>query len=508
MSGMGIDRRGFLRGVLTAGVAGAALGILSGCGPSSNASGAGQGPGVEPNWDEETDVVVVGYGGAGACAAIEAQSAGARVIVFEKGNFAGGSTAICGQAIFGVNSKLQKEMGIEDSVEEALAYFKCVGDGKEDMWRMLLEKSGEAVDWLMDRGMEVPAVEAMPGLTLGGQETLYADVTPPIPRTHWSTGLWSILQSGVQDAGVEIRLETPVTALITDPATNTVIGVKARNGSRETYVKANRGVILAAGGFSRNPEMKLNFVSQYEILSIAGNWDDGDGLKLGASVGADIGYFGLMNSPDYTDPVTKCTFLLSGSTPMVGAPPYIAINEQGQRFSNERKFYSYIADDILTQKGGHAWVFTAGPHGLDGLADQQTNIPLPIDNTITGETPEDVARALGADPDALLATIAEWNTACANGGDGAFGRTEDMYPFTEGPYYAAEVKCGDGSTFGGVTVNKDSQALNILTGEPIPHLYAAGANSAALGRFYPSCGAAIMTVVVTGRTAGAHAAAN
>jgi fumarate reductase flavoprotein subunit len=453
-------------------------------------------------------VIVVGYGGAGSSAAIEAREAGAQVIMFEKGNLPGGSTAICGQAIFGVNTKLQKEMGIEDSIEETLAYFKCVGDGKEDMWRMLLEKSGEAVNWLMDRGMEVPAVEAMPGLTLGGQEALYADVTPPIPRTHWSTGLWPILQTGVQDAGIDIRLETPVTALISDPATKTVIGVKARNGSRETYVKANRGVILAAGGFSRNPEMKLNFVSQYEILSIAGSWDDGDGLKLGASVGAGIGYFGLMNSPDYTDPLTKCTFLLSGSTPMVGTPPYITINEQGQRFTNERAFYSYVADDILAQNGGHAWVFTAGAHGLDGLADQQSSIPVPINNTITGETPEDVARSLGADPAVLLATIAEWNNACASGGDGAFGRTEDLYPFVEGPYYAAEVKCGDGSTFGGVIINTNCQALDFLTGEVIPHLYATGVNSAALGRFYPSCGTAVMTSVVTGRIAGAHAAAN
>lgn len=499
-----IGRRDFLRTALIVGAAGATFGI-AGCSPKDD-TGTTAVSGAEVSWDEETDVVVVGYGGAGAAAAIEANQAGAQVVIFEKGNFAGGSTALCGQAIFGVNTRTQQEAGITDSVEGALAYFKCVGDGKEDMWLWLLENSGAAVDWLIDLGMEVPAKMGIPGLTVGGQEALFTDVTPIVARSHWSTGLWSVLQSTVEEAALDVRMQTPVTALITDPATGSVIGVKANDGSKDVLVKANKGVILAAGGFSRNARLKQDFVSQYETLSTAGLWDDGDGLNLAASVGASLGWFGLNCSPNWTDPPRPCNFMITGVDEFGFEASWITVNEAGKRFTNERAFYALTGMDILNQTGGHAWVLAGGPNAVQGI-EHNTSGVSPLNNMVTGETLADIADALGIDPAALESTVAEWNQFCENGTDAAFGRPSELYPFAEGPYAAAEVMCGEGSTFGGANINTDCEALSALTDEPIPGLYVAGVNNTALGRFYTCCGSAVMQAIVTGRIAGINAAA-
>lgn len=481
-------------------VKGAAFGVAA-CGTTLMGGRQAWAHDVLQEWDVETDVVVIGGGGSGFSAALAAAEAGAEVVILEKGSFPGGSTLLCGQAIMGVGTSVQKEMGIEDSVEEAMKYFSLVGDGREDLLRLIVERSGAAVDWLIGLGMEVPAQEGNPGLVYGGQELDYADITAPIMRTHYSVkpepGLWPVLEQAANDnPSISVVLECAGSSLVQESPGGEVLGVIAADGT--TY-RARRGVILAAGGYARNADMMTSLISRYEVQTTANVNDMGDGINLGIRAGASTGYFGMLSNVQYSNPISPCVFIVLGPDTMEGKPPFICVNVEGKRWSNERKFYSYICSDLLTQPEGRAFVVTCGEAGLAGLGSA-------ADAAFAGETIEDLAAAMGVDAAVLAQTIDEWNADCAVGVDAHFGRTMELYPLEAGPYYAAEVKPGAACTFGGVTVDADMHALGALDGKPIPRLYAAGINSMAIGRFYPTCGFAVASAIVTGRIAGEMAA--
>ena len=499
----GVSRRSFLKASgATAAVAAGAL--LWGCAPSSAQDGASTESGIPTSWDEEADVVVVGGGGAGMSAALMAAEAGASVIVLEKGPTTGGSTALCGQAIMGVGTSVQKAAGIEDSVEEAMKYFSAIGDGRDDLVRFVVENSADAVEWLIGLGMQVPAEIGNPGLVFGGQEKERADLTAPVMRTHYAVkpdpGLWPVLQKAADaQEGIAVRTGTPVTKLVQHPDTGEVLGVLAGDG-RQKAVKARKGVVLAAGGFARNAAMMHALISRYDVQTTANECDTGDGMNLGLSAGSSVGYFGMLSNVQFSKPVMPCAFIVLGPDTMEGKPPFISVNVQGERWTNERKFYSYICDDLLKQPEGRAFVLTCGDAGKAGLG-------RAAEQAFTGDTIVELAAAMGVDADVLSATVEQWNASCAQGADAQFGRPSELYPLESGPFYAAEVKPGCACSFGGVTVDTEMRAIRAAGDEAIPRLYAAGTNSMALGRFYPTCGAAVATAITTGRRAGTNAAA-
>lgn len=504
MSAEGCSRRSFLKGAgATAALAAGAL--AWGCAPSApKQETETSNTGIPTTWDEEADVVVVGGGGAGASAALMAAEAGASVIVLEKSAMMGGSTALCGQAIMGVGTSVQKAAGIEDSVEEAMKYFDVIGDGRDDLIRFVVEHSADAVEWLIDLGMEVPATIGNPGLVFGGQEKERADLTAPVMRTHYAVkpdpGLWPVLQKAIDATEViTAHTNTPVTQLIQHPQTGEVLGVLAGENGK-TAIKARKGVVLAAGGYARNPEMMRGLISRYEVQTTANEGDTGDGMNLGLSAGCSAGYFGMLSNVQYSKPICPCVFIVLGPDTMEGKPPFICVNVKGERWSNERKFYSYICDDLLKQPEGRGFVLTCGEEGLKGLGKA-------ADQAFKGDTLADLATQMGVDATALEGTVAQWNAGCAQGVDAQFGRASELYPLESGPFFAAEVKPGCASTFGGVTVDTDMHAIAATTGQPISRLYAAGMNSMALGRFYPTCGAAVATAITTGRQAGTNVAA-
>ncbi|MEC4294931.1 FAD-dependent oxidoreductase [Adlercreutzia shanghongiae] len=503
----GISRRSLLIGGAAASLA-AASAALTGCAPSTgkpelSATGASN---ADTNWDEEFDIVVVGGGGAGASAAIIAHDAGSSVVVLEKGEMLGGSTALCGQAIIGVDTKVQREAGITDSVDEALKYYMAAGDGDEELMRAMLEESGPAVDWLIDLGMQVPATISNPGLTKGGQEDAFAEIAAPIARTHWSVtpqpGLWPVLAQAMEKRGIDTRTKFPVVGLIRDDASGEIRGVVAMDGNTEVRIAAKKAVILCAGGFSRNCEMKQRLISKHPIASHANIYDTGDGMNLGLSVGCDVGWFGFLKNITYVRPeepeasLGAVTLAISGSENFEGNPPFILVNTSGKRFTNERKFYSLICEDLQQELEGKCFAISCGAYA---------EAALPY--VIQAESISDLANAIEVEPDILESTINEWNEACSANADTAFGRSQDLLPILEAPYVAVEVRPGTGTSFGGVIVDTNARAIDSLTKEPISRLYACGNNGSFLGRYYPSCGAAVCSAVTSGRIAGRDAAA-
>lgn len=437
-------------------------------------------------------------------ASLMAAEAGASVIVLEKGPTTGGSTALCGQAIMGVGTSIQKAAGVEDSVEAAMKYFSAIGDGRDDLVRFVVENSADAVEWLISLGMQVPAKIGNPGLVFGGQEKERADLTAPVMRTHYAVkpdpGLWPVLQKAADaQENIDVRTGMPATKLVQRPGTGEILGVLAGEG-KQKVIKARKGVVLAAGGFARNADMMHALISRFDVQTTANECDTGDGMNLGLSADSSVGYFGMLSNVQFSKPIMPCAFIVLGPDTMEGKPPFIAVNVHGERWTNERKFYSYICDDLLKQPEGRAFILTCGDAGKAGLS-------RAAEQAFSGNTLAEVASAMGVDANTLSTTVEQWNTSCGQGIDAQFGRLSELYPLDGGPFYAAEVKPGAACTFGGITVDTEMHAIRAGGGEAIPRLYAAGTNSMALGRFYPTCGSAVATAITTGRNAGMNAAA-
>lgn len=381
----------------------------------------------------------------------------------------GGSTALCGQAIMGVGTSVQKAAGIEDSVEEAFGYFSTIGDSREDLLRLILENSADTVEWLIGLGAQFPAEIGNPGLVYGGQEVEREDLAKPVMRTHYAVkpepGIWPVLENAALASPlIHAELNCRVTGLIQDAPGGRVLGVVSESG--KTYA-ARKGVVLSAGGYARNPQMMNALISRHMVQTTANLQDTGDGLNLGLAAGASSGYFGMLSNVQYSKPVSPCVFIVLGPDTMEGKPPFILVNANGCRWSNERKFYSYICTDLLAQPNGVGYLVTCGEAGLKGLG-------YAAEQAYRGETLQELAENMGVPAKNLSATIEAWNASCATGTDAQFGRTTELYPLESGPYYAAEVRPGCASTFGGVTVDESMRVLSALGNEPIPGLYAAG----------------------------------
>jgi succinate dehydrogenase/fumarate reductase flavoprotein subunit len=456
-------------------------------------------PGVPETWDEETDVAVVGFGGAGAAAAITANDAGADVIILEKGEVAGGSTALSGQVIYAAGTSVQKAAGIDDSPENMLAFYMAACDGDPDVIRMLCYESAPSVEWLIGLGMKVPAQLGSPGLAVTGVEPQFAGVTPVVPRGHnpeKDTLLWATLFKAAQEREIKYYLETPASRLVWNGTD--VVGVEAQKDGESWHIKAKKGVVIAAGGFTRNSEMLYDLVSDAEFATWTCPMDHGDGIRMAQRVGAGVAFVdGIMGTAGWQGTEVYCLFLVAPQY-VPENPPFIVINLEGKRFMDETIHYYYANRKVMEQPESISFLVTAGEAGKNAI---------PAPDIKTSETVEGLAEELGLDLASVVSTVDAWNESCEQGADREFGRAELLSPLAAGPYYSAAVIPGFGGTLGGLKINPKAEVLNALTRQPIPRLYAAGCGAASYGRFYPASGTQLNDCVCTGRMAGTNAAA-
>ncbi|MCD6639214.1 MAG: FAD-dependent oxidoreductase, partial [Nocardioides sp.] len=257
---------------------------------------------------EQYDVVVVGFGMAGGCAALEAARGGARVLLLERAAVHGGTSAMSGGHFYlGGGTAVQKATGQDDSPEEMFRFLMAVSpDPDEEKIRLYAEGSAEHLDWLEDLGFEFersyyaeknviqPGTE---GLMYTGNEKVwpYRDQAVPAPRGHkvpvpGDTGgtqlVMDLLRERCEEAGVEVRYETGATNLVVDG--DRVVGVAWRHFTDTGHVRAH-AVVLAAGGFVMNPDMVAEHTPTLgsKLWTLGSTYDDGLGLRLGASVGAE-----------------------------------------------------------------------------------------------------------------------------------------------------------------------------------------------------------------------------
>ena len=474
---------------------------------------------VVQKWDKEADVVVVGLGGAGAAAAIEAHDAGAKVLVLEKMDKPGGTTLVSAGIVVGANSQYQREQGVEDSAEECFKFYKAIAEGfaEEEKLRLMAEKGGETVDWLMKEGVKFSFVY------IGGPEEYpeYAAITPPKARGHQvpeftGEGFIRPLVEAINKRGIEVLYNTAAKELIAEPATREVKGVRTETGLN---IKAKRAVALTAGGYSRNEDMFRDYLySYYKVIwPCTAPGCTGDAIKMGQALGADLKNMGLMTCivdgiltgpPSYTEPVVIELPVVR----LVYRGNCLCVDKKGKRFADDFLFYDRLGPSILNLEGKFYWlIWDEETMKLGGTTlitpTLSPDLSKEMELGVIKKAPNirELAVKMDIAPDVLEDTIYTYNENAKKGVDPEFGRTKFLDPLDHPPYYVAKVSMSFADTCGGLKTDTDSRVLDVIA-KPIPRLYAAGSTTGGyIGKWYTS-GTFICNAFVSGRIAGQNAA--
>jgi succinate dehydrogenase/fumarate reductase flavoprotein subunit len=475
------------------------------------------------SWSDEFDVVVVGFGIAGGCAAVSAAAEGARVLVLEKAAAAGGTSAMAGGHFYlGGGTAVQKATGHDDSPEEMYKYLVAVSpDPDHEKIRAYCEGSVEHFNWLEGLGFQFersfyPGKIVVPpgteGLSYTGNEKVwpFTEIAKPAPRGHsvpvpgelgGAAMVIDLLVKRAEELGVEVRYETGVTNLVVDDGA--VVGVRWKHFAETGAIKA-KAVIIAAGGFAMNPEMVAKYTpalgqkrrtkhhGEVEPYILGNPNDDGLGIRMGISAGA------VAKNLDQL-------FITAAAYPPEILLTGIIVNKEGKRFVAEDSYHSRTSAFVLEQPDQTAYLIVDEEH---------MQMPeMPLIRFIDGwETVEEMEAALGIPEGNLVATLERYNKYAAAGEDPDFHKQpEYVAPQDHGPWAAFDMSLGramySGFTMGGLAVTVDGQALR-ADGSVIPGLYAAGAcasNIAQDGKGYAS-GTQLGEGSFFGRRAGAHAA--
>lgn len=469
-------------------------------------------------WDITTDVAVVGFGGAGACAAIEAHDAGANVLLMDAASAPGGSTALSSAEIYlGGGTRVQKACGYNDSVDAMYDYLMASNgpQADADKVRRYCEHAVEHFDWLVAQGVpfkdsELKARAVMAttddGLLYTGSEKAwpYRDNIAPAPRGHnlhvWGDNggplFMKIMAQAIEDRGIEVSLETRALRLIVD-ANQRVVGVQIRRDMQELNVRAHRGVVLCAGGFAMNQKMLQKYAPDLLRCSMAiGNpGDTGGGIQMAMAVGASAinMHEGFVSLPFY--PPASLTY-------------GVLINSHGQRFINEDAYHGRVGSYLLRQDPGPIYFILS----VEDYADYEKVAYLGAPVVATGETLDELLDELPMPRDAVAQTLHSYNEHAAQGRDPMFHKHTDWLKPLQAPLVALDCTPGNGAympyfTLGGLETTPNGEVMNTL-GTPIVGLYAAGRTACGVprrGDGYAS-GISVGDATMSGRFAGRAAA--
>ncbi|NBE52583.1 FAD-dependent oxidoreductase [Streptomyces boluensis] len=513
---------------------------------------------TQNTWDQECDVLVVGSGAGALTGAYGAAVRGLDTLVIEKTGYFGGTTAYAGAGLWLPGNHVQARDGVEDSADLARAYFRAVvGDATDQRVQdAYLDRAAETVAFLEDSPhvrfeyRPFPDYFAAPGRFDAGRAVfpveLPADAGPqhlldavrppawaerlglPVPDGPLTDGraLIGRLLLALESTGHgRTLLDTALTGLITEDGA--VVGVETEHDGRTLRIRARGGVLLAAGGFEANAELRRDWqeLPGADWTMGAPGANTGDAITAAVSAGAAL---------DLLDQAWWCPSLRfpDGSAAFtLGLHGGIFVDGSGHRFANESLPYDRMGRQMLGAKAGTAhdnpvwWIF-------DGrFGDELPGITVvPADRTAftdaglwrTADTLDGLAERIGVEAGALRDTVRTFNGYAADGTDADFQRGEDPYdrffaqgtgpnpclvPIDEGPYHAVQIVLGDLGTKGGVRTDAQARVLR-ADGGAIPGLYAAGNTAASVsGRCYPGPGVPIGSAMVFGHIAADHIAA-
>jgi 3-oxo-5alpha-steroid 4-dehydrogenase len=462
-------------------------------------------------WHGEADVVVVGFGAAGACAAYEAALAGAAVLVLERAGAPGGAAAMSdGFVYLGGGTPEQTQAGYDDSVENMRSFLTASCGPSPDQAKIdtYCDRSLEHRDWLVARGIEFLGV-VMPhangtsavdgeGLMFTGGENAwpYDEVATPAPRGHVTQGgrpggamLMRLLAEAAIEAGADARYDTRAERLIVDD-TGRMVGVVATQYGDELFLRARTGVVLTAGGFIQNAEMVEQYAPAVHAtpLRLGTDGDDGLGIRMAVAAGARVK---RMDAIECALPFNSPRSLVHG----------IIVNRFGQRFINEDTYMGRVGQTALVHQSGQAYLIVDEAHYAPNW--------LNMSATWVCETAAELEGEIGLPDGSLTATLDYFNEHAARGEDPLFHKRAPMLTPLQPPLAAFDLRADKfiyaPFTLGGLHTRPDGAVLD-TDGEPIAGLYAAGRTTSGVSAQGYSSGLSLGDSTLFGRLAGQSAA--
>lgn len=442
--------------------------------------------------DVTCDVLVLGGGGAGIAAAMQAHEDGANVILLEKLAVLGGNTALSG----GVFTRGAIEGDPEGTMtkDELYDFYMDATQNKANpaVVRAYVDNAADAMAWCHAMGSGVKETQRF----LTNPENIMA-----IQAVGGGAAFMAPMIEGVMASGVDVRMETAATELLFEDGK--VVGAKAVNADGVEITFHAKSTVLATGGFPSNPEMLAQYSSEgaERAIALCSPGTVGDGLKMAEAIGADVKF-----GPDWDN---------IGSNSQLTGPYMVAfpqiyslmVNDSGVRFLSETEqrptIYKTMLHQIADGANGFWFVFDSNTigEGADAFIEQG--------ECVKADTLEELAEKMGVPADTFIETVERYNSNKGKD-DPDFGKlSKYMLGLSEGPFYAAKTWPIRTSTIGGLVIDENAKVLD-ANGEAISGLYAAGevANYSFFYNYYATCGSAVGHAVTFGRIAGANAAAS
>ena len=456
------------------------------------------------------DVVVVGGGGAGLAAAISAEQNGAKVIVIEKLDILGGSTNVSEGALNAVDPVRQGAQGIEDSFEKFITQTYEGGHqiGDMDLITYMCENSMKTIEWMESIGVQ------------------FKDECGTATGALWQRSHYPVTPSGnsyirvyadyiAKSENITLLMGTTAESLLT--ADGKVVGVKATGKGGETVtVNADKGVILATGGFGSNKallkEYNTGVWAHVDVTALGctnmAKSATGAGIEMAVAIGADVtGMSDIQLHPCGT-PGTGLMENIRTS-----GRNRIFVNIEGNRFVNEGAARDTLAQGVLDQPEQTYWIVVNKvryPERDWVDANGATIANMVAQNVVVeADTLEELAEKTGMKAENLIAEIENYNAVVRGEKEDALGflaNNKADVELTEGPWYACKKVATVHHTMGGLKINVNTEVIDV-NGNVIPGLYAAGEVTGGVHGTNRLGGNALTDVVVFGRTAGAQAAA-
>lgn len=448
-----------------------------------------------------TKLVVVGGGLAGFSAALSAAEAGMQVLLLEKTAATGGSSAMSGGCLAFAGTDLQQERGIEDSAELLFRDLVEVGKGEcdETLVRAYTDNQLPTYEWLKQQGVSFqPVIE-----TASGQS---------VPRVHNvdpADMVRQLEQAALATGKVEILYQTRARRLLRDMG-GRVIGLTAEQAGRTLEIHAERGVILACGGFVHDREMIHRFAPLYdEAVFIGGEGNEGDGLRMAWALGADVrdmvhikGTFG--KHPMDENNHHACLAVYKGA---------IAVNQDGRRYVDESLSYKLLGDACMQQP--YAVTYQILDQDIMRSGDNRVRIldferRLEEGLFVEADSLEQLAKLLELPEQVFLDEVNAYNAAVSEGHTPEFGRQHlvhqfgELRPIVNPPFYAYPSTAAVFGTYCGVRVDTQMRVQDVF-GEPIDGLLAAGEMVGGLHGAAYMTGSALGKAAIFGRLAAATA---
>ena len=456
----------------------------------------------------EADVVVVGAGGAGMTAAITAAAEGKSVVILESQSMVGGNSVRAtggmnaGKTVYQDENEFGESAGVEKTLKTAAekyadnetitalaktvseqwaeyqknptGYFDSVelmeldtmigGKGINDpeLVETLCANSADAIDWLDEHGITLHDVSSFGGASV---KRIHRPVNAEGKTVSVGSYMIPLLEENCEKAGVQILLNTTANEILTD-ANGAAAGIKATGSTGETVTVNAKAVVLTTGGFGANLDMVVEYKPELKgFMTTNAAGIQGQGIEMAEAIGAATVDMDQIQIHPTVEANTAA--LITEGLRGDGA---VLINAEGKRFIDEVGTRDVVSAAEIAQTGSYSWLVVD-----QAMVDASSVIQGYIKKgyTVTGETYEELGKAMGVDAAAFAETMEKWNGYVEAKNDPDFGRTSFANPLNTAPYYAVKVTAGVHHTMGGLKINANTEVLN-EKGEVIPGLFAAG----------------------------------